>query len=102
MVRHVVWWEMKPEANGKSGLENAEIIKMALQGLLGQIPSLRTLEVSTEFVPGTTESVNLILSSTHDDAAGLKAYAEDPRHVRIAVELVKPAVSSRRAIDYVF
>ena len=40
--------------------------------------------------------------TTHDDAEGLKAYAEHPKHVAVGKELIKLVNESRQAIDYVF
>ena len=46
MVRHIVWWTLKPEAEGRTAAENAKLIKQRLEALMGQIPSLKSLEVS--------------------------------------------------------
>ena len=56
---------------------------------MGQIPSLKSLEVSYDFLPTCTMPVNVILMTTHDDAEGLKAYAEHPAHVAVGKELIK-------------
>ena len=76
MVRHIVWWTLKPEAEGRTAAENAKLIKQRLEALMGQIPSLKSLEVSYDFLQTCTMPVNVILMTTHDDAEGLKAYAE--------------------------
>ena len=92
MVRHIVWWTLKPEAEGRT----------AAEALMGQIPSLKSLEVSYDFLPTCTMPVNVILMTTHDDAEGLKAYAEHPAHVAVGKELIKLVTESRQAIDYTF
>ena len=84
MVRHIVWWTLKPEAEGRTAAENAKLIKQRLEALMGQIPSLKSLEVS------------------YDLAEGLKAYAEHPAHVAVGKELIKLVTESRQAIDYTF
>ena len=38
MVRHIVWWTLKPEAEGRTAAENAKLIKQRLEALMGQIP----------------------------------------------------------------
>ena len=91
MVRHIVWWTLKPEAEGRTAAENAKLIKQRLEALMGQIPSLKSLEVSYDFLPTCTMPVNVILMTTHDDAEGLKAYAEHPAHVAVGKELIKLA-----------
>ena len=94
MVRHIVWWTLKPEAEGRTAAENAKLIR--------QIPSLKSLEVSYDLLPTCTMPVNVILMTTHDDAEGLKAYAEHPAHVAVGKELIKLVTESRQAIDYTF
>ena len=36
MVRHIVWWTLKPEAEGRTAAENAKLIKQRLEALMGQ------------------------------------------------------------------
>ena len=95
MVRHIVWWTLKPEAEGRTAAENAKLIKQRLEALMGQIPSLKSLEVSYDFLPTCTMPVNVILMTTH-------AYAEHPAHVAVGKELIKLVTESRQAIDYTF
>lgn len=37
MIRHIVWWTLKPEAEGRSAAENAELMKKAVRGLVGKL-----------------------------------------------------------------
>ena len=46
MIRHIVWWTLKPEAEGRSAAENAELMKKAARGLIGKIPGLLSLDIS--------------------------------------------------------
>ncbi len=100
MLRHIVWWTMKDEAEGASGAENAAKMLAMLQNLEGRIPTLKDLEVTTTFLETTTEPVQILLQSTHDDGAGLKAYAEHPEHMA-CVDFIKKVVASRKAVDYI-
>ena len=90
MVRHIVWWTLKPEAEGRTAAENAKLIKQRLEALMGQIPSLKSLEVSYDFLPTCTMPVNVILMTEH------------PAHVAVGKELIKLVTESRQAIDYTF
>lgn len=38
MIRHIVWWTLKPEAEGRSAAENAELMKKAARGLIREDP----------------------------------------------------------------
>lgn len=99
MIKHIVWWTLKDEAEGATAHINGAMIKEKLDGLSGQIEPLKSLEVSLEIENTTTVEAQLVLQSTHDDMAGLAAYANHPKHLEI-VEFIKKVVSSRQAIDY--
>lgn len=99
MINHIVWWTLKEEAEGATALENSTKIKGMLDGLSGQIEPLKSLEVSLDIEDTTTVEAQLVLRSTHDDMAGLSAYANHPKHLEV-VEFIKKVVSSRQAIDY--
>ena len=101
MIRHIVWWTLKPEAEGRSATENAKRIKESLENLRGQIAELKSIEVSVDILPSTTVPLQVVLNSTHDDPAGLKAYAEHPKHQAV-LPLIRAATESRQAIDYIF
>ncbi len=100
MITHIVWWTLKDEALGANATENREKMITMLRGLEGNVPSLRSIAVSTEFLGTTTESVQVVLISSHDDAAGLKAYADHPEHLK-CVEFIKQIVATRKVMDFV-
>lgn len=99
MLTHIVWWTFKPEAGGKSGAENANAVRTALQSLRGNIPELKELSVSLTLLDTTTENAELVLVTRHDNAEGLAAYAAHPEHQKVA-GMIKEVVASRRAIDF--
>lgn len=98
MIRHIVWWTLKPEANGKSSQENAQLIQRASKTLHG-ISAARSVDVSTKIQVGTTVPCQLILVSTHDGIKELDEYKKDPVHQKFA-ELITAAADSRNCIDY--
>jgi hypothetical protein len=101
MIKHLVWWSLKEEAAGAPAAENCTKMVAMLRALEGKIPSLKSIEISTEFLGSTSEEpIQVILQSTHDDEAGLKAYAVHPEHMK-CVEFIKQIVATRKAIDYV-
>lgn len=102
MVHYIVWWTLKLEAEGRTAAENAKLIKQRLETPMGQIPSLKSPEVPYDFLPTCTMPVNVVFIATHDDAEGLKAYAERPTHVIVGKELIKLVTEPRQAIDYTF
>ena len=52
MVRHVVMWKLKDEAEGASKAENAVKMARMLEGLVGKIGGLLKLEVGIDSVGG--------------------------------------------------
>ena len=99
MVRHIVWWTLKSEAEGRSAAENAELMKKAARGLIGKIPGLLSLDISSSVLNSSTTPVELVLHSTHIDEAALKGYAVHPLHLECG-KLMKAVAESRQALDY--
>lgn len=91
MLKHIVIWNLKDPAQGPE-------LKRRLEALVGVVPSIRAFEVGMNIVPSETAG-DIVLVSTFDDPAGLKAYAEHPEHLKV-VDFVKQVVSHRRAADY--
>ncbi len=98
-LTHIVWWTLKPEAEGHTALENAEIIRKGLYALRGVVPSLKGIRLSLECLPSCTESVDLVLMTEHDNTEGLVAYAAHPEHRKVA-EYIGKVATSRRALDF--
>ncbi|MCT4627614.1 Dabb family protein [Halodesulfovibrio sp.] len=100
MIKHIVWFTFKEEAEGASAAENAAKTVDILRNLEGKIPALKSIDVSMTFAKTTTEDVQVILLSTHDDEAGLASYNEHPLHQE-CVSFIKTVIASRKAIDFV-
>ena len=49
MVRHIVWWTLKPEAEGRTAAENTKLIKQRLEALKGQTPSITSPDLAYDF-----------------------------------------------------
>ena len=100
MLTHVVWWTLKPEAQGRSAAQNAALLKERLDALRGRIPSLKDLSVGVEVLGSSTEQAGLVLVSRHDDAEGLDAYVSHQEHQAVGAVL-KELVATRKAIDFI-
>lgn len=98
MVKHIVWWTLKAQAEGCSAGENALKLKGMLDKLQG-LDCVQHLESTVEFMPSSTEEAHILLLSVHKDKAALREYAEHPDHVEVA-EFVRKVVASRKALDY--
>lgn len=82
MLKHIVYWTLLPEAEGRTAAENAVALKERCLPLVGKVPGLQNLEVSDQ-IHSATEKVDVILQSCHDDAAAYELYMKHPDHLLV-------------------
>ena len=73
MVRHVVMWKLKDEAEGASKAENAVKMARMLEGLVGKIGGLLKLEVGIDSV-GAEGAWDVVLVADFESEEALAAY----------------------------
>jgi len=99
MIKHIVMWNLKEEAEGKTKAENLATMKALLEALPAKVPGCVELEVATsglfESVPPTDIALYTVFKTKED----LKAYAIHPEHQKV-VAFIKAVASERRVIDY--
>lgn len=98
MVKHIVWWTLKAQAEDATARENAVKLKKMLENLK-QLDCVEHMDVIIDFMDSSTEQVDILLQTTHKDADGLKEYACHPDHMEVA-DFVRKIVTSRKALDY--
>ncbi len=98
MIKHIVMWQMKETALGKSGQENAATMQAMLNELPGKIGLAQKLEVSCNIFQADPQC-DIILYSEFASKKDLKAYAVHPEHLR-CVEFIKQVVAKRSVVDY--
>ncbi|HEY4106021.1 MAG TPA: Dabb family protein [Polyangiaceae bacterium] len=97
MIKHVVMWKLRGTSLEEKR-EQAQRVRAALEGLRGNIPGMSSLEVGVR--PSADEQLaDLVLISTHDDWAALKAYQVHPAHVEVA-RVIATVRIERRVIDF--
>ncbi|MDR0531418.1 MAG: Dabb family protein [Oscillospiraceae bacterium] len=98
MVKHIILWDF-PEGlpHGEQARRGA-LIKAALEGLVGVIPGLLRLRVSTELLGSS--NAQLVLESEFESPQALADYTVHPAHQKAAAELVRPNVCNRRCADF--
>jgi hypothetical protein len=99
MIAHVVCWKLKDKALGRTKAENLAEMKTRLEALVGVVPGIERLDVSTEIV-GTTGDVDIVLYTEFADAGTLEAYQVHPAHKDVA-DFVGQIRESRFCVDYV-
>jgi quinol monooxygenase YgiN len=100
MVKHIVFWKLKDEANGMSKAENAAGIKQKLEDLNGKIEGCIKLEVGFDFLH-SSESADVVLYSEFESKEALDFYANHPLH-KAVMPFIAEARSERRVVDYEF
>ncbi len=98
MIKHIVFWKLKDEANGLSKIENANAIKQKLESLKGKIEGLISIEVGIDFLH-SAESADLVLYSEFENKDALTFYVNHPLHKEI-MPFIAEARSERRVVDY--
>ncbi|MBR4102090.1 MAG: Dabb family protein [Oscillospiraceae bacterium] len=98
MVKHIILWTLKDEYSENEKIKIKEEIKTALEGLQGKIPGLLEIKVNTGKL--ASSNADLMLDSTFESEAALKAYAVHPAHVKVADENVRPYTQLRSCLDF--
>ncbi len=95
MVKHIILWTLKEESNTPAVKAD---MKSALEGLVGVVPGLITMQI--ELAPLPTSNTDVMLYSEFEDAAALRGYAIHPAHVSVADTYVRPFTATRTVMDF--
>ncbi len=98
MLKHIVAWKLKAQAEGKSKAENAAWMKKQLEALYGVIPELKTVEVGVNINPSGM-AYDAVLISSFENEEALERYKVHPEHVKISSYCEKIR-ESRVVVDY--
>ncbi len=98
MLRHVVMWNFKDEAEGKTRAENCALIKKMLEALPSSIPFILRLEVGINEFPSPM-AADMVLVTEFASRDDLDLYAVHPEHVKVSDYVSKVRVS-RSVVDY--
>lgn len=95
MVRHIVMWNLKEQAEGQGKTENAMVIKKGLEALVGKIEGLRKAEVNLGYNP---KGFDLCLFAEYDSREALEFYQQHPEHLKVR-EFVHKVICERVVCD---
>lgn len=98
MVHHIVMWKFKSEIGESEKPALKKAMKEQLEGLVGKVPGLLSLQFVAEPVPSSTHDIALV--STLEKAEDIAVYATHPEHVKVADTYVRPFVTERACLDY--
>lgn len=98
MVKHIVMWKLKPQAEGADALTNARKMKADLEALRGRIPGMKALEVGLD-VERSSAAYDVVLYSEFESAEALSHYQVHPEHVKVA-SFIGKVRAERAVVDY--
>ena len=97
MIKHIVAWKLKDEAQGNDKETNARMVREKLEGLVGKIPGL--LKAKVVKTADNCKDFDLALVSKLESAEALANYQANPLHEE-AASFVRSVVEARACIDY--
>ena len=98
MIKHIVMWKLKEQAEGADRATNARKMKELLEACAGIVPGMLKLEVGLA-QPGLEATYDVVLYSEFASREALDAYQEHPQH-----QALKPFFGAvregRQCMDY--
>jgi hypothetical protein len=98
MIRHIVLWKLKENAECGDRAHNAQKMKAELEALKTKIPQIRQLEVGLNCI-ASDAAYDVALYSSFDSVADLDLYQKHPEHVKVA-DFVAKVRENRVVVDY--
>lgn len=99
MIRHIVMFGFKAEAEGRSAYENALIAKDSLLSLQDKISVLKRVEVGINMEGASKDNATLCLTCDFDSLDELSIYANHEEHLKVGAFIGKVR-ESRTCVDY--
>lgn len=100
MIKHIVLWTFREQAEGHSKQENIDFVKASLLALRPVIPELLSMEIGQDIGVGR-DTCDMALVTTFADAAALEIYQNHPAHKAVSAYVAKVRVS-RACVDFEF
>ncbi|NFM46603.1 Dabb family protein [Clostridium botulinum] len=98
MIKHIVMWKLKEFAEGKSKLENANIIKINLEDLKHRIDEVKLIEVGVN-INNSQQAYDVVLYSEFENLEDLNSYQNHPDHVKVG-EFINKVKEDKIVTDY--
>lgn len=102
MIRHVVMWKLKDEAEGASKEKNAEKMKLILEGLKVNIDEIKSVEVGINITDEDEElgsAFDVVLISDFETELDYTMYTRNTHHKK-AIDFINSVIDERHFVDY--
>ncbi|REL37624.1 Dabb family protein [Rhodohalobacter sp. SW132] len=99
MIRHIVMWKLKDEAEGAPKEKNAQKLKLILEGLRTNIDEIKAVEVGIQTNPDAEEALDVVLICDFETLLDFQMYTRNPHHQK-AVNFIESVAEKRYFVDY--
>jgi len=98
MFKHIVMWKLKDSAAGKSGIENADLIKSSLEKLPMLIPQILKYEIGIN-ISDSAASYDVVLYSDFKSKEDFEIYRDHAEHKKV-VDIIRERSAKTHVVDY--
>jgi len=98
MIKHIVMWKLKEQAEGAERAANAREMKRRLDACANIVPGIHAFEVALA-QPGLEATYDVVLYSVFENKEALEAYAQHPTHQAL-MPFFKAVRDERQCMDY--
>ncbi len=98
MIKHIVMWKLKEQAEGADRAANAREMKRRLDACANIVPGIHAFEVALA-QPGLEATYDVVLYSVFENKEALEAYAQHPTHQAL-MPFFKAVRDERQCMDY--
>lgn len=98
MIKHIVMWKFKEEAESRTKLQNMELVRDRLYALVPLIPEIKKMEIGFDFGQ-TPMSYDMMLYTEFETKEALDIYAVDSEHEKVK-KIVAATTEARGVLDY--
>lgn len=98
MIKHIVMWTLKENAEGNTKEQNAKLIKEKLEGLFGKVPQIKKIEVGVSY-RHDKEDWDVVLISEFESKKDLDEYQNHPIH-NVVAQFIGKVREKRACVDF--
>ncbi len=98
MIKHIVMWKLKEQAEGNHRAANAIKMKQLLDSCAALVPGMLKYETSLA-QPGLESTYDVVLYSEFANKEALDAYQDHPSHLAIKA-FIGAVREARQCMDY--
>lgn len=100
MIKHIVMWKFKEQAEGQTKEQNMKHVAESLMNLRAVIPELESMEIGQDIGLGR-DPFDMVLITTFADAEAMDRYQHHPEHKTVSTFCAKVR-EDRATVDYEF